>query len=168
MRQSASFLMIALAASLATGCTQQSARPTVGSTDLEPRVTDIQYRAGPCHGTCPVYSVDIGADGSTRFTGEQFTTVEGERVRTNDPERFALVRERLSSWQPAMGTTLDTPDCGPKVTDLSHYVVTWTTDDGEEATLKHDSGCRSESARQLTEVLRSVPQALGIEAWIGH
>jgi len=170
-RQVARYFMLALTVALVAGCTQQRALPANAPADREAArseaaVTDIHYQVGPCHGMCPVYRVDIHEDGSTRFTGEQFTAVDGERVRANEPQRFALVMERLSSWQPAMGTTVDTPDCGPRATDLSHYTVTWTNRDGRKATLKHDSGCHSEDARRLTEQLRSLPQALGIEAWI--
>ncbi|WP_110643649.1 DUF6438 domain-containing protein [Salinicola sp. CPA57] len=167
-RQTACSLTTAITILLVAGCTQQPTRSSVESTGSASPVTDIRYQVGPCHGTCPVYSVDIGADGTTRFSGEQFTAVDGERVRANDPERFALVRRQLSSWQPAMGTTIDTPDCGPRATDLSHYTVTWTNREGQQAVLNHDSGCRAEDARQLTDSLRSLPQALGIDSWVGH
>ncbi|OLO05878.1 DUF6438 domain-containing protein [Salinicola socius] len=167
-RQTACSLTTAITILLVAGCTQQPTRSSVESAGSASPVTDIRYQVGPCHGTCPVYSVDIGADGTTRFSGEQFTAVDGERVRANDPERFALVRRQLSSWQPAMGTTIDTPDCGPRATDLSHYTVTWTSREGQQAVLNHDSGCRAEDARQLTDSLRSLPQALGIDSWVGH
>lgn len=167
-RQSVSFLTLALAASLTAGCAQQSARPTSEPTASGSRVTEIRYRVGPCHGTCPVYQIELDDAGTTRFVGEQFTAIEGERVRANDPERFTRVLDRLAAWQPAMGMTVETPTCGPRATDMSHYIVTWTNGDGEVAVLEHDSGCRSADARLLTERLRSLPQALGIEGWVGR
>jgi NAD-dependent dihydropyrimidine dehydrogenase PreA subunit len=157
---------MAWVALLIAGCSQQRTLSGSEPSQGDSTVTDIHYQVGPCHGMCPVYSVDLNEDGTTRFHGEQFTALEGERVRVNDPERFARIEEQLSAWQPPMGTTIDTPDCGPRATDLSHYTVTWTNRDGEKATLKHDSGCHSEDARRLTEVLRGVPQTVGIEAWV--
>ncbi|WP_110654705.1 DUF6438 domain-containing protein [Salinicola halimionae] len=165
-RRAARYLTMAWVALLIAGCSQQRTHSNSDPSKNDSTVTSIHYQVGPCHGMCPVYRVDIDEDGTTQFIGEQHTAVDGERVRTNDPERFALIRHQLSSWQPAMGTTIDTPDCGPRATDLSHYKVTWTNREGEQAVLNHDSGCHSEDARQLTESLRSLPQALGIEAWV--
>lgn len=165
-RQTACCLAMAWVALLIAGCTQQRTLSGSEPTANASPVTEIRYQVGPCHGMCPVYSVGLSEDGTTRFHGEQFTALEGERVRVSDPGRFALVKRQLSSWQPAMGTTIDTPDCGPRATDLSHYTVTWTNSEGEQAVLNHDSGCHSEDARRLTEVLRSVPKTVGIEAWV--
>ena len=170
-RQAARYLMTAITILLVAGCTQSRTLPDGETAGSQPAgsgqaVTDIRYQLGPCHGMCPVYSVDISEDGTTRFTGERFTAVAGERVRINDPERFTLVERRLAPWQPAMGTTTATPDCGPRATDLPHYPVTWTNRDGERATLEHDSGCHSADARELTQQLRALPQALGIEPWV--
>ncbi|WP_110707018.1 DUF6438 domain-containing protein [Salinicola sp. CR57] len=147
-----------------SGCARQEL-----ASPREPAITAIRYQAGPCHGTCPVYRVDLRQDGTTRFIGERYTAVECERMTTGDPERFALVKQRLSAWQPAMGTTLktaETPRCGPRATDFSHYTVTWIRRDGEVAVLEHDSGCRSDDARQLTAVLRSLPEMLHIQSWV--
>ncbi|CAO1668471.1 MULTISPECIES: DUF6438 domain-containing protein [Salinicola] len=170
-RQAARYLSVAITILLLAGCTQSRTLPDGETAGSQPAgsgqaVTDIRYQVGPCHGTCPVYSVEISEDGTTRFTGERFTAVDGERVRVNDPERFTRIERRLAPWQPTMGTTIDTPDCGPRATDLSHYTVTWTSRDGETATLEHDSGCHSAEARRLTEQLRALPQTLDIEPWI--
>lgn len=157
-------LAAALGVLTLSGCAQQDV-----AADRDSAITAIRYQVGPCHGTCPVYSVDLRENGVMRFVGERFTAVEGERTKTLDPEQFAKVRQRLSAWQPSMGTTVETaetPRCGPRATDLSHYTVTWTRDDGETAVLAHDSGCRSDDARQLTDVLRSLPETLEITSWV--
>ncbi|MDH4571818.1 DUF6438 domain-containing protein [Salinicola acroporae] len=164
MRWKIHYLAAVLGVLTVGGCAQQDV-----AASLESAITAIRYQVGPCHGTCPVYRVDLQQDGATRFIGERFTAVEGERMKTSDPERFALVKQRLSAWQPAMGTALETaetPRCGPRATDLSHYTVTWIRRDGETAVLEHDSGCRSDDARQLTAVLQSLPETLQIEDWV--
>lgn len=168
-RPATHFLMMAATILLVAGCAHQRATSVSTPTESETAVTDIGFQVGPCHGTCPVYSVDLQKDGTTRFTGEQFTAVEGERTKVSDPESFARVRQRLSAWQPAMGSrveTAETSNCGPRATDLSHYTVTWTRRDGETAVLEHDSGCRSGDARELTDVLRSLPETLDIKSWV--
>ena len=33
-----------------------------------------------CYGTCPIYTVDIGGDGTVRFNGVGFTAVAGEQT----------------------------------------------------------------------------------------
>ena len=64
-----------------------------------------------------------------------------------------------------MGTTQQTLDCEPRATDLPQYTVTWINQQGEQAVLEHDTGCRSESARELTETLRGLSIELGIQGW---
>lgn len=164
MRWKIRCFVAALGVLAVSGCARQEL-----AAPHESAITAIRYQVGPCHGTCPVYRVELQQNGATRFIGERYTAVEGERMITGDPERFALVKQRLSAWQPTMGTTLktaETPRCGPRATDFSHYTVTWIRRDGETAVLEHDSGCRSDDARQLTAVLQSLPETLQIANWV--
>lgn len=141
------------------GCVHQ---PSSDTADL----ASIGYSAGPCYGTCPVYSVEVDTDGAGRFTGEAHTALIGQRELERNDSRFARLEAQLAEWRPAMGATIETPDCGPRVTDHPRYTVTWTRPDGEQAVLEHDSGCRGPRARELTRTLASLPDLLGIERWI--
>ncbi|WP_445620416.1 DUF6438 domain-containing protein [Kushneria sp. Sum13] len=131
-------------------------------------LASIHYEVGPCHGFCPVYSVDVRADGTTTFIGQQHTQVYGKQARQNGEQAFTRLQRTLAPWQPVMAQQRDTPDCGPRITDMSHYTLTWTGRDGRQATLLHDGGCRSASALSLTHLLREeIPQTLGLSSWIG-
>lgn len=160
MRLPTTCLAVSTLALLMAGCAQQQAE--TNTSDL----SEIRYEVGPCYGTCPVYSVEVAADGTTRFVGERHTALEGERTQQGNATTFSSLQERLATWQPAMGTTQQTLDCEPRATDLPQYTVTWIDLQGEQAVLEHDTGCRSESARELTETLQSLSSQLGIQAWV--
>ncbi|CAM3668976.1 MULTISPECIES: DUF6438 domain-containing protein [Halomonas] len=145
---------------LMSGCAQH--QPASSSDTL----AEIRYQVGPCYGTCPVYSVAVEADGTTRFTGERHTATEGERTLAGDATTFSALQTRLASWQPNMGTTQQTLDCEPRATDLPQYTVTWINGEGEQAVLEHDTGCHSDSGRELTNTLRSLNKELNIEQWV--
>lgn len=146
---------------LLVGCAQQPKAPEPSAAPFR-----ISYTVGPCYGTCPVYQVAVQADGFTYFNGEQHTVVEGPRQRKNETDAFQTVLSRLAQWQPAMGETLATPDCGPRATDLPQYAVIWTTQAGQKAVLEHDTGCRSDSAQELTTALKGLDGVLGVDAWV--
>lgn len=78
MRLPTTCLAVSTLALLMAGCAQHQ---TATSTD---DLAEIRYEVGPCYGTCPVYSVEVEADGTTRFTGERHTAIEGERVQAGD------------------------------------------------------------------------------------
>ncbi|WP_022964544.1 DUF6438 domain-containing protein [Halopseudomonas pelagia] len=147
---------------LIVGCAQQ---PEVPVRSAEP--FRISYTVGPCYGTCPVYQVAVQADGFTYFNGERHTLIEGPRQRKNQTGVFQTVQARLAEWQPAIGVTQATQDCEPRATDLPEYAVIWTNAAGDKAVLEHDTGCRSENARQLTDALKSLDGLLGVDAWVG-
>lgn len=139
-----------------------TATPAVGD------LASIRYEVGPCHGFCPVYSVEVRADGTTTFIGQQHTQVYGKQARQNGAQAFTRLQRTLAPWQPVMDQQRDSTDCGPRITDMSHYTVTWTGLDGRQAQLLHDGGCRSASALSLTRLLgEEIPDRLGISNWIG-
>lgn len=153
-------LAVSTLAFMMAGCAQHLA--TTSADDL----AEIRYEVGPCYGTCPVYSVAVEADGTTRYTGERHTAVEGERMQAGNATAFRSLQERLAPMQPPMGTTQQTLDCEPRATDLPHYTVTWVNQDGAQAVLEHDAGCHSENGRKRTEILKSLNAELGIENWV--
>ncbi|MCH4811719.1 DUF6438 domain-containing protein [Vreelandella neptunia] len=160
MRFPTTCFAVSTLALMMTGCAQQ--HTTTSANDL----AEIRYEVGPCYGTCPVYSVEVKADGTTRYMGERHTAVEGERMQSGSATAFLSLQERLAPIQPDMGTTQQPLDCEPRATDLPHYTVTWVNQNGEQAVLEHDTGCHSESGRERTEILRSLSAELGIENWV--
>ncbi|GHC22120.1 hypothetical protein GCM10010082_12540 [Kushneria pakistanensis] len=158
---------------LLAGCaggdhTQPSQRSDTGRTPTAGDLASIRYDVGPCHGFCPVYSVEVLADGTTRFVGREHTQVYGRQARQNGEQAFTQLQRTLAPWQPVMNQQRESTNCGPRVTDMSQYTVTWTGRDGRQARLLHDGGCRSASALSLTRLLdEEIPDRLGISNWIG-
>lgn len=151
------YLTVAAGAGLLSACS-----PAAELSDI----AEIHYEVGPCYGMCPVYTVEVDATGEVLFTGERFTGVEGTRSHQVGSEAFIAAQNALSPWLPSEDQPHATLECGPRATDLPHYTVTWTTHNGEQTVLKHDTGCQSEAARELTATLRGLDTLLEIESWI--
>ena len=90
MRLPIACLAVSTLALLMASCAQH---PSAASTD---EMAEIRYEADPCYGTCPVYSVEVEADGTTRFTGKRHTAVEGERTQAGDASTLNSLQERLA------------------------------------------------------------------------
>ncbi|WP_438765611.1 DUF6438 domain-containing protein [Kushneria sp. TE3] len=167
------FGLLAGAVLLLAGCaggdhTQTSQRSAAQATPSAGELTSIRYDVGPCHGFCPVYSVEVRADGTTSFIGRQHTQVYGRQARQNGEQALTQLQRTLAPWQPVMNQQRESTGCGARITDMSQYTVTWTGRDGRQARLLHDGGCRSASALALTRLLdEAIPDRLGISSWIG-
>lgn len=150
-------LVVAAIGGLLSACSPASERSDIA---------EIHYEVGPCYGMCPVYTVKVDTTGEVLFTGERFTGVEGTRSHQAGVETFIAAQNVLNPWLPSDDQAHATPECGPRATDLPHYTVTWTTHNGEQTVLKHDTGCQSEAARELTATLRGLDALLEIESWV--
>lgn len=100
---------------------------------------------GPCRGTCPVYRVDLYADGKVRFDGKQHVGKTGMQNGTAD---VAQVGDLLRKFQGEEFSKVDTlfdmgsPACGSYIPDLPYSKVSAKVGTGMK-TVHHDPGCRN-------------------------
>ncbi|WP_267395798.1 MULTISPECIES: DUF6438 domain-containing protein [unclassified Sphingomonas] len=154
-------LALAACATTKHGAKPQAAAPP------RPHVESLTYATPPCHGSCLVYSLTIGADGAGTFTGFTNTAVIGERRFTATPAQAADFFNRLQPYLPVGELLLAGPDaCKMYATDLPSIDVTWTGG-GDAGHLLYDCGCNRDVHRTLAEALRDAPQALPIAELIG-
>ncbi|MFC3579378.1 DUF6438 domain-containing protein [Sphingomonas hylomeconis] len=153
----------AAAALLLAGCATTPSSPA-GSVAAGGQLT---YRTLPCHGFCPVYTVQIDRNGQGVFTGAEHSAVTGERRFTATPAQTAEFFRRLQPYRPAGELVLDGQEkCASYATDLPGADVTWT-DAGGRAHLTYNYGCDREKHRAMADALRSAPDALPIADLIG-
>ena len=124
----------------------------------------ISIAVGPCFGFCPVYKTEISPSGTVVFTGERHTEVLGERRREAGAAAYRALSADLAAYRPADGAT-QRVDCDAAITDTSTYTITWRRPDGREAVATHQSRCSGGPGQKLDEVLKSVPDRLGIAPW---
>ncbi len=144
------------------GCATDGAAPGIAPPSAAGDVISISV--GPCFGFCPVYTTVISPGGTVVYTGERHTKVLGERRREAGAEAYRALSADLAAYRPADGTT-QRIECNAAITDTSTYTITWRTSDGREAVATHQSRCASGPGHKLDEVLKSVPDRLGITAW---
>ncbi len=166
------WLLDALACALLAGCTpaqngtarQEDAR---GATvDAAARVT---MERGPCFGTCPVYHVELAADGSVTFEGIRFVEHTGGATATVGPTAVATLLRSLEAdgfFSLAERYTHGAKACGAYHTDAP--VVTLTVKlDGRTRTVEHDHGC-ADAPAALRAMQERVDSVAGVARWVGR
>ena len=124
----------------------------------------ITVALGPCFGFCPVYEASIAPEGGVRFEGQRHTAVLGERTRNVGAAVYDGLKRDLAAFRPAAGTQA-TVDCTAAVSDTSPYTVTWTDRAGRQTIATVQGGCPGGPGQALIQLLRGVPERLGIAEW---
>ncbi len=79
-------------------------------------ITTIRLSRGPCFGTCPIYQVTLGADGTATWNGERFVKRIGRyrgEAEVNEVARLLAFVERAGffGWDDEyVSNVTDTPD----------------------------------------------------------
>jgi len=128
----------------------------------------ITYRAGPCMGGCPIYTVTVRSDGSATFEGINFTTVRGRREFRVTPRQYRAFAAWLAPIRPARGSIdyNSSQLCRTMATDMPSAAVTWNGRRGEQR-LNYYYGCDMARYRALAQRLSHAPDRLPIGDYIG-
>ena len=122
----------------------------------------------PCFGTCPVYTVDIMADGTVTFTGENFVDSTGTRTAAIAPDSAAALMRELTArgfHDFADRYTHEAKECGSYHTDAPRVILTLRTS-GRVKTVEHDHGC-SDAHDALRALQDRVDSVAGVRRWVG-
>ena len=122
----------------------------------------------PCFGTCPVYTVDIAADGIVTFTGERFVEVTGtSTARIEAAAAAALIQSLVADnfFDLEDRYTDDAKVCGSYHTDAPRVRLTVRTD-SRTKTVEHDYGC-SDAPDRLRDMQERVDSVAGVTRWTG-
>lgn len=122
----------------------------------------------PCYGTCPVYRVDVAADGAVTFTGERYVDSIGTRSHRIEPgEAAALMHDLVAGgfFDLADDYTQDAKACGMYHTDAPRVNLTVRVD-GRSKTVEHDYGCGGAPA-SLRSLQERVDSVAGVSRWVG-
>lgn len=122
----------------------------------------------PCFGTCPVYTVDITADGTVRFSGENFVDSTGTRTAAIAPDSAtALMQELIARGfhDFADRYTQEAKECGSYHTDAPRVILTLRAG-GRVKTVEHDYGC-SDAPDELRGLQERVDSVAGVRRWVG-
>lgn len=152
----------ALAALTLAGCT------TVPGEEPAQGAESIAFATGPCFGACPMFEVELAADGEGIYRGERFVAVKGERSFTASAAEWQAFAERLAPYRPETSVKYGHGACdGPAVTDQASVVVTWRDADGTETTLDWYLGCRQPGLAENAEAIYGAWQELPLDDLVG-
>jgi len=104
----------------------------------------VRMERGPCHGTCPVYTVEIQGDGTVLFNGIRNVAAMGAQKGSVTPDALKRLQEqfRLANFATLPHADSDTSStCRPYATDLP-TVTTVVRDGATSHSVRHDHGCR--------------------------
>ena len=152
-------ISIGFAALVAASCTSGPS----GGAPLQ----GVSLEAGPCYGTCPVYSARVNSDGSGRFEGRQHTAVSGTREFSISPAQYQHIVQHLAPLRPARGDARydRAPPCESMSTDMPSIDVVWHTAEGDQR-FHYNYGCRISDSRSFNEHFDRAYRLLPINAWV--
>jgi hypothetical protein len=134
-------LPIALAACSTHGPNCDNVKPAYAQFDV------ISMRRTACYGTCPVYGVEISADGTFTYKGDEFVKVKGVRQGTLAQEDIALLSSALrhARFDRMRATYQSAADgCKDLATDLPSFSISVTTS-GKTRKVSFYTGCQGPS-----------------------
>jgi len=157
------FLFVAVAA-CDTGAKPAPPPPPPTAEPPAPKLT-VHMKRTRCYGSCPAYEVTIASDGSVRFVGEEFVTVDqatGHISRDQlralsqliDAAHFFELHDRYvdagckSVWTDSPTTTID------------------ITRDGRKKSIERYHGCEG-APLELDELANSIDLIAGTAPWVG-
>ncbi len=123
----------------------------------------IEYQAGPCFGSCPVYRFQVNPNGTGNFTGIRFTAVTGQRSFRVTPQQAAALAQSLAPWRPATGRTRryahGEPGCERAATDMPSAEIRWR---GRRSTttLYFDFGCDRDANHAMAAAIGNAPDLI--------
>jgi hypothetical protein len=129
----------------------------------------VTLERGPCFGTCPVYVVTLGRDGSIRFEGRRFVADTGISTGTVPPARVDSLFTELQSagyFEFADSYRSGDPACRRYATDLP-TVITEVRLNGRVKRIEHDRGC-AEAPAVLSQLENRIDEVAGVARWIGQ
>lgn len=149
---------IFVAAALGLAACQSSHEPSAEA------ASTITVSVGPCFGFCPVYALSVDPQGAVSFDGQRHTAVLGEQHRQVQREVYQALAHDLEPFRPTPGTEANVP-CDAAISDTSTYTITWVDPKGGKTVARHHSGCNGGPGQALDQVLRGLPERLGVQAW---
>jgi hypothetical protein len=130
-------------------------------------VVRIGYKTLPIE-TVPDFSVSIGADGTTRFEGGNFTAVQGVHEQVLPQHVFDSLAVELGPYRAAPGEdrslARDPEGC---FMDVGNRTVTWLYEDGTSGRLTV-TNCWDAETRRLDPILDSLPFRLQVATLAGY
>lgn len=148
----APYLLVALACTVATACSQGEQGVIAGPSG-EPV---ISLSESACYGTCPVYDMTLKPDGAYTLNGVKYVRTvglsEGKLPQEAWSEAETVLRD-AGFWKMRPKQTADTlPNC---MQEAPTTLVTWRTLEGKEKTLTYYAGCTAPETRQMVADLRA-------------
>ena len=129
----------------------------------------ITLERTPCFGTCPMYKLEIFADGKVVYEGTDFVKRKGRvESRITKAQVQQLVREfnRINYFKLENEYVSEGPNCPQWWTD-SPSVVTSINWKGRQKTIHHYHGCYgTEVLEQLTALENKIDQVANTKRWV--
>ncbi|MGV3620780.1 MAG: DUF6438 domain-containing protein [Archangium sp.] len=130
---------------------------TAPVTEAKPDDLLLSLKRTPCFGRCPVYTVQVFADGRVRWVGDANVRERGEREARLSADEVAKIAARIDASDFA---TWKTDYMNHQVTDMPGAVLTW-----KGKTIRHYHGDESAPV-DLMALETELDVLLGTAKWI--
>ncbi|WP_380872690.1 hypothetical protein ACFB49_36070 [Sphingomonas sp. DBB INV C78] len=138
------------------------AAPARANNDVAAGLAEITIAAGPCFGSCPVYSSRITPIGAVRFVGTRFVAKPGEQTLTADADTFREIAEMLAPYRPTVDRRIGPEECDNFRTDAPSWTVQWTDKAGATVSLAFSLGCTDMRYLPIADAIKAANDLLPI------
>jgi Domain of unknown function (DUF6438) len=147
--------------------------PTVAEaiTHTPSRGDSLHFERGGCFGRCPVYRVDVDADGQISYEGEAYVVTIGKASGRASPRAMERIQSVVSELKAI--ADLDPKGCASWHTDDFDVTISIRTEKGVK-TFADYHGCermkdadQDQLLKRLREIEDSLDGILNVEHWIG-
>lgn len=127
----------------------------------------VQLERDACFGTCPVYTVQLFADGRVEFDGRAHVAQMGTQSGAVSPDSVRALVQRLTAsgfLREDRAYEEGAPGCGDYFTDAPRLTLTLRSGNSS-TTVRFDGGCSS-APRDLSMLATDVDRIADTRVWI--
>jgi hypothetical protein len=135
-----------------------------------PNISAIRLQRSGCYGSCPIYEVELAADGQVKYVGDKFVDEVGFRTSKILPSDFVALAERVGAihfFDLKDRYRFEQDGCTSWVTDQPTATIVVTAN-GKDKVVSYYYGCRGlPIGPQLKALAQTIDKVTGTSQWIG-
>lgn len=153
---------LALAALLGAGCRKETGP---SEDDFAAKTSLIRLERTACYGACPVYTIELHANGLVEFDGRNFTGTCGRATGTIAPDAFARLARRFHAAEFfRLRDDNDRPGGGPCGADCGGAITAIRV--GDKGKTVRDTYCCT-TPPALDALDTAIDEAAASARWVG-
>ena len=138
--------------------------------DPSPEISAIRLQRSGCFGACPIYEVELAADGQVKYVGDKFVDQAGFHTSKIHPSEFDALADKIRAihfFSLKDRYRFEPDGCTSWATDQPTATIVVTAN-GKEKMVSYYYGCRGLAiGPQLKALAQTIDTVGGTSQWVG-